>query len=205
MKSDLMNNRYNNPIESLIQSLSKLPGLGQRSARRVALHLLSDKDGALKTLTHTLDDAAQNVQVCGTCYNLDTANPCNVCTGAKRDRNQICVVGHVSDVWAIERTGSYKGLYHVLGGVLSAIDGIGPDQLSINALIQRIDTEKPREVILALSATINGQSTGHYINDLIRDPDIAITRLAHGVPVGGELDYLDDGTIMTALKARREG
>lgn len=156
------------PIETLIGTLSKLPGLGQRSARRMALHLLSDKDGALKTLTHALDDAGRSVRVCTDCFNLDTSNPCRICTGAKRDRSQICVVGHVSDVWAIERTASYKGLYHVLGGVLSAIDGIGPQDLNIDALSARVQSSDIREVILALSATINGQSTAHYIADTIK-------------------------------------
>ena len=193
-----------NVIDTLIKSLSSLPGLGNRSARRIALHLLSNRHDVMPKLMQSLNNAVDNVTECDVCANLDMSQPCRICQSHNRDASQICVVGHVSDVWAIERTGSYKGLYHVLGGVLSAIDGIGPRELNIDSLITRIDSGHIKEVILALSATINGQSTAHYIADMIPNSDaIIITRLAHGVPVGGELDYLDDGTIVTAMNARR--
>ncbi len=192
------------PLENLIRLLSGLPGLGNRSARRIALHLLSKRSTLMMPLAHALSDAAENVKSCSICGNLDMNDPCNICTDDKRYKAQICVVAQVSDVWAIERTAAFKGRYHVLGGLLSALDGIGPEDLRIDKLIDRIHGgEVPvEEVILALSATVDGQSTAHYISDHLSPLGVKVTHLAHGVPVGGELDYLDDGTITTALRSR---
>jgi len=192
----------NGPLDHLIKTLASLPGLGNRSARRVALHLLTKRTGALSQLSKALQTAERDVCECGDCGNLDTINPCRICQSVKRDRSQICVVSQVSDVWAIERTGIYKGLYHVLGGVLSALDGITPDDLRIDTLVQRTANNDITEVILGLGATVDGQSTAHYIADYIGRDGLNVTRLAHGMPVGGELDYLDDGTITTALNSR---
>tara|TARA_R110002095_G_scaffold121273_4_gene105533 strand:- start:333 stop:926 length:594 start_codon:yes stop_codon:yes gene_type:complete len=192
------------PLEHLIRMLSGLPGLGNRSARRIALHLLSKRGSLMMPLSHALSDAAENVKSCNSCGNLDMIDPCAICCSPKRDRTQICVVSQVSDVWAIERTGAYKGLYHVLGGLLSALDGIGPEDLRINLLVENVKASNDalEEVILALSATVDGQSTAHYISDHIVPLGVKVSHLAHGVPVGGELDYLDDGTITTALRSR---
>lgn len=192
------------PLEHLIRLLSGLPGLGNRSARRIALHLLSQRGRLMMPLANALKDAAENVKSCSVCGNLDMIDPCAICTDERRDNSQICVVAQVSDVWAIERTHSYKGRYFVLGGLLSALDGVGPDDLKIDRLINNIKTSDPAvgEVILALSATVDGQSTAHYISDHITPLNVHVTHLAHGVPVGGELDYLDDGTITTALRSR---
>ncbi|MGN7437069.1 MAG: recombination mediator RecR [Alcanivorax sp.] len=192
------------PLENLIRMLSGLPGLGNRSARRIALHLLSKRGSLMMPLAHALSDAAENVKSCGTCGNLDMADPCHICRDERRNKAQICVVAQVSDVWAIDRTGSYKGQYHVLGGLLSALDGIGPEDLRINQLIDRVrgQSDSVDEVILALSATVDGQSTAHYISDHIKPLGVKVSHLAHGMPVGGDLDYLDDGTITTALRAR---
>lgn len=191
------------PLDQLIKRLSSLPGLGNRSARRIALHLLNRKDTLMLPLAEDLQQAAEKIRECGQCGNLDMRDPCSLCSDARRDVSQICVVAHVSDLWAIERTSSYKGLYHVLGGVLSALDGVGPEQLNIRTLESRATLPETQEVILALSATVDGQSTAHYIADRIAREGLRITHLAHGVPVGGELDYLDDGTIVTALKSRK--
>ncbi len=192
------------PLEHLIRLLSGLPGLGNRSARRIALHLLANRGRLMMPLAHALSDAAENVKACSVCGNLDMADPCGICTDGRRDGAQICVVAQVSDVWAIERTHSYKGRYFVLGGLLSALDGVGPNDLRIDRLIENIKSADPvvGEVILALSATVDGQSTAHYISDHITPLNVTVTHLAHGVPVGGELDYLDDGTITTALRSR---
>lgn len=190
------------PLYNLIKMLSGLPGLGNRSARRIALHLLSQRDGAMLPLANALKDAAENVKECSTCGNLDMHSPCAICADSKRIQGTLCVVGQVSDLWAIERTGAFKGPYHVLGGLLSALDGIGPLDLRIPQLVQRAKNGAFSEIILALSATVDGQSTAHYIADQLDGIDVKITRLAHGVPVGGELDYLDEGTITTALKSR---
>lgn len=190
------------PLDTLVKLLATLPGLGSRSAKRVALHLLTRKDGLMIPLARALSDAAENVKHCRVCGNLDTTETCRVCRDETRDRSTICVVASVADLWAIERTGSYKGLYHILGGVLSALDGVGPQDLKIEELMDRIRADGAQEIILALSATVDGQSTAHYIMDRLTDFDVKTTRLAHGVPVGGELDYLDDGTITTALKSR---
>lgn len=194
----------NTPLDHLIRLLGAMPGLGNRSARRIALHLLSKRGSLMMPLSNALKDAAENVKSCGVCGNLDMIDPCAICCDPKRLATQICVVSQVSDVWAIERTGAFKGRYHVLGGLLSALDGIGPKELRIDSLVLRINeaSEKPEEVILALSATVDGQSTAHYISDYLSASGVKISHLAHGVPVGGELDYLDDGTIITALRSR---
>lgn len=192
----------NGPLDQLIRQLAALPGLGPRSARRAALHLIARKDDVMLPLARTLEHTAETVKICSICGNLDHADPCRICTDQGRDRTTICVVATVGDLWVIERTGGYKGKYHVLGGVLSALDGIGPEDLRLNSLISRTRDEAPKEIILALSATVDGQSTAHVIMDMLGDLPAKVTRLAHGVPVGGELDYLDDGTILTAMKSR---
>ncbi|HPF77837.1 MAG TPA: recombination mediator RecR [Alphaproteobacteria bacterium] len=190
------------PLDLLIKQLSSLPGLGRRSAKRIALHLLTHKDTQMLPLAKNLSHTAEIIQTCDSCGNLDEGEICRICRDPKRDRETICVVASVADLWAVERTRSYRGIYHVLGGVLSALDGVGPKDLAIESLVSNVAENNCKEVILALSATVDGQSTAHYITDLLNKPDIKITRLAHGMPVGGELDYLDDGTISTALKAR---
>ncbi len=197
-----MNN--DGPLEHLMRLLSNLPGLGNRSARRIALHLLSKRGSLMMPLAHALQDAAENVKNCGICGNLDMVDPCSICCNHKRSKAQICVVAQVSDVWAIERTGAFKGSYHVLGGLLCALDGIGPQDLRIDKLVERVKdgADNLEEVILALSATVDGQTTAHYISDHLNPLGVKISHLAHGVPVGGELDYLDDGTIITALRER---
>lgn len=195
-----MNNQ--GPLDQLIRTLSGLPGLGQRSARRIALHLLTKRTSTMIPLANMLQKAAEDIKECEICGNLDMHSPCNICSSTKRDTHSICVVAQVSDLWAIERTGSFKGTYHVLGGLLSALDGIGPQDLRIDGLIARCNDPDIKEVILALSATVDGQSTAHYIADQLDATRLTISRLAQGVPVGGELDYLDAGTITTALKSR---
>ncbi len=190
------------PLDLLIKQLSSLPGLGRRSAKRIALHLLTHKDSQMIPLAKNLNHTADIIQTCDSCGNLDEGDICRICRDHKRDRETLCVVANVADLWAVERTRSYRGIYHVLGGVLSALDGIGPKDLAIESLIANVNENHCKEVILALSATVDGQSTAHYITDLLNNPEIKITRLAHGMPIGGELDYLDDGTISTALKAR---
>jgi recombination protein RecR len=190
------------PLNNLTRMLAGLPGLGNRSARRVALHLLSKRRTAMIPLAEALKRAAEEVRECDICSNLDMQDPCGICQDPRRDRSKICVVAGVSDLWAIERTGAFKGTYHVLGGLLSAIDGIGPKELRIEQLVNRSNDAAIEEIILALSATVDGQSTAHYIADHLDAGRLKLTRLAHGVPVGGELDYLDDGTIITALKSR---
>jgi recombination protein RecR len=190
-------------IEQLVRLLAKLPGLGPRSARRAALMLLKKKDQLLRPLAEALANAADNVVSCHVCGNLDTHDPCTVCTDGRRDAGLVCVVEEVADLWAIERTAGFKGVYHVVGGTLSALDGRGPQDLNVASLVERCAAGGVREVVLALNATVEGQTTSHYIADRLKDSAVAVTRLAHGVPVGGELDYLDDGTLVAALKARR--
>ncbi|MEP3247696.1 MAG: recombination mediator RecR [Sneathiella sp.] len=192
-------------IEQLIQLLSKLPGLGSRSARRATLFLIKHKESLLTPLGEAMAAAAANVKTCETCGNLDTISPCGICTNVARDRKVICVVEDVSDLWALERAGVFSGLYHVLGGTLSALDGVGPEDLRVEPLLGRVSTGEIREVILALNATVDGQTTSHYLGDRLTDENASVTvsHLAHGVPIGGELDYLDDGTLATALKSRR--
>ncbi len=190
-------------IERLVQLLARLPGLGPRSARRAALHLLKKKEALMLPLATAMAETAARVSPCTICGNLDSADPCYVCTDARRDAGLVCVVESVADLWALERSGSFRGRYHVLGGTLSALDGVAPSDLNIDALVRRVNDGGIREVILATNATVEGQTTAHYITDRIAPAGIALTRLAHGVPVGGELDYLDDGTLNAALKARR--
>jgi len=190
-------------IDRLIQMLAKLPGLGPRSARRAALHLIKNRESLLQPLSTAMEAAADNVNSCSTCGNLDTADPCTICTDAKRDQSLVCVVEEVADLWALERTASFRGLYHVLGGVLSPLDGVGPEDLTIDRLLARARQDQVKEIILATGATVDGKTTAHYITDRLAGAVIAISELAHGIPVGGELDYLDDGTLAAALKDRR--
>ncbi len=190
-------------IEKLIQLLAKLPGLGPRAARRAALDLLKRRDTLLKPLAEALNVAAERIVSCGTCGNLDTVNPCSICVEAKRDPAMLCVVEEVADLWAIERSAAFRGRYHVLGGVLSALDGIGPEDLSIARLVERASAPDVREIILAMNATVEGQTTAHYVIDRLAGTNVQVTRLAHGLPVGGELDSLDDGTLTAALRSRR--
>ena len=196
-------NVHSQEIQQLIHILSRLPGLGPRSGRRVALHLLKKRDQVLKPLAHALLDADAAIVNCEHCFLLDTSSPCSICSDIKRDPSKLCIVADVSDVWAIERAHSFRGTYHVLGGLLSAMDAITPQQLTIQPLLKRFENTQITEVILALSATIEGQTTLHYLADILKPYNISITTLAHGVPVGGELDYLDDGTLTTAFSARR--
>ncbi len=212
-------------LDRLIHLLARLPGLGPRSARRAALKMIQKPETLMLPLAAALEQAAENIRACATCGNLDTGDTCAICRDPARDGTLVCVVEDVGDLWALERSGAFKGLYHVLGGTLSALDGRGPEQLNVAALVERVqagadaDTAganagtaganaetgqgRPREVILALSATVDGQTTAHYIAERLAGLGVTVTRLAHGVPVGGELDYLDDGTLSAALKARR--
>lgn len=190
-------------IEALIKTLSRLPGIGPRSARRVALHLIQKRDQTLVPLTQALSRVLETVSVCDVCGNIDSRNPCGQCCDQKRDDHLLCVVETVADLWAMDRGGIFQGRFHVLGGTLSAIDGIGPENLTIPALLDRVHNGTVQEVIIATNATVDGQTTAHYVADQLRNTGVSITRLAHGVPVGGELDYLDDGTLGTALRARR--
>jgi recombination protein RecR len=189
-------------IERLIQLLARLPGLGPRSARRAALHLLRKREELMEPLTAALGDALEKIVVCDTCANIDTRNPCSVCADPTRDPSLLVAVESVADLWALERAGVVAGRYHVLGGTLSALDGIGPDDLNIASLVSRAHDPEVKEVVLALSATVDGQTTAHYTTDLLRNADVKVTRLAHGVPVGGELDYLDEGTLSAAIRQR---
>jgi recombination protein RecR len=192
-----------NPLESLIKRLSRLPGLGPRSARRAALHLLKNKETTMLPLAEELDHVARTIKTCVECGNLDLTDKCRICFDSRRDATRICVVEDVADLWAMERAGIFSGLYHVLGGTLSALDGRGPKELGIERLVARAANIEEGEVILATSATVDGQTTAHYIGERLERDGMAITRLAHGVPVGGELNYLDDGTLTQAMKARR--
>jgi recombination protein RecR len=190
-------------IERLVQLLARLPGLGPRSARRAALQLLKRRETLLEPLARALAEAAAAIKACSVCGNLDSQDPCAVCADPRREAGLVCVVAEVGDLWALERSGAFKGRYHVLGGMLSALDGVGPEQLNIQALVARAGRGELREAILALDATVDGQTTAHYIAERLSVLPVKVTRLAHGVPVGGELDYLDDGTIAAALNARR--
>ncbi|HEY7990081.1 MAG TPA: recombination mediator RecR [Stellaceae bacterium] len=192
-----------NEIDQLIQLLAKLPGLGPRSARRAALYLLKRRESLLTPLAQGLADAAAHVAQCSQCGNLDTTDPCAICADARRDGTHLCVVEDVADLWAIERSGAFAGRYHVLGGTLSALEGVGPEELRVEQLVARVARDGVGEVILALSATVEGQTTAHYLADRLGQSAVAVTRLAQGVPMGGELDYLDDGTLSAALAARR--
>ena len=203
------------PLDQLIQRLARLPGLGPRSARRTALYLLKNRDQIMLPLASEMDHAARTVRACVECGNLDLSDTCSLCRDTRRDSRRICVVEDVSDLWAIERAGIFSGLYHVLGGTLSALDGRGPRELGIDRLIQRVtrfetngqanppdEAGEAGEIILATSATVDGQTTAHYIAERLEHLPVKVTRLAHGVPVGGELNYLDDGTLAQAMKAR---
>ncbi|HEX7775536.1 MAG TPA: recombination mediator RecR [Parvibaculum sp.] len=190
-------------IERLIQLLSKLPGLGPRSARRAVLQLIKKKETLLAPLAVAMADAVEKACICTTCGNVDTQDPCAICRDTTRDPSVICVVEDVGDLWALERAGVHKGRYHVLGGVLSALDGVGPNDLNIGALTERAANGEVKEIILAMNATVDGQTTAHYITDRLEGTGLIVSRLAHGVPVGGELDYLDDGTLAAAMKSRR--
>jgi recombination protein RecR len=190
-------------IEKLIQLLARLPGLGPRSARRAVLHLIKNREKLMDPLTVALEDAQDKVSVCDECGNVDSLNPCTICSDPRRDRTLICVVEEVGDVWALERASAWNGLYHVLGGTLTALGGVTPDDLAIGQLLERATDGIVKEVVLATNATVDGQTTAHYITERLKDQGIATSRLAHGVPVGGELDYLDEGTLTQAIRARR--
>jgi recombination protein RecR len=189
-------------IERLIQLLAKLPGLGPRSARRAALHLIDRKEELLVPLARAMEVAVERIVTCSTCGNIDTSDPCLICTDPRRDPTTIVVVEEVADLWALERAGAINARYHVLGGVLSPLDGIGPDDLRIDGLVERVAAGGVAEVIIAVNATVEGQTTAHYLTDRLQAFDLKISRLAHGVPVGGELDYLDDGTLAAAVRSR---
>ena len=189
-------------IERLIQLLAKLPGLGPRSARRAALHLIKKKDQLLVPLSEAMGIAVRDIGICSVCGTVDTSDPCTICSDDKRDPSVLVVVEDVSDLWALERASAVNARYHVLGGTLSPLDGVGPDELNLASLIDRCGAPEIQEVILAISATVEGQTTAHYIMDQLGHLDVHVTRLAHGVPIGGELDYLDEGTLAQALKAR---
>jgi len=192
-----------NELDRLAHLLGKLPGLGPRSSGRVALHLLKQKESLMLPLASALADAAHNVSRCEICGNLDSNNPCRICTDQERDKSTCCVVKEVGDLWALERSGVYNGQYHVMGGLLSALDGIGPQELRCEDLVKRASNNSMKEIILAMDATVDGQTTAYYLVELLSESNISVTWLARGVPVGGELGYLDDGTIAQALKARR--
>jgi len=189
-------------IERLIQLLARLPGLGPRSARRAALHLIKKRELLMAPLQAALQTALDKIEICKTCGNIDTQNPCTVCTDPRRDPAVIVVVADVADLWALERAHAINARYHVLGGTLSPLDGVGPEDLSINALVTRAHAPEVSEIVLALNATVDGQTTAHYVTDLLADANVKVTRLAHGVPVGGELDYLDEGTLSAAIRQR---
>ncbi len=190
-------------IERLIQLLARLPGLGPRSARRAALQLVDKRETLMVPLAEALAEAAAKVRTCGICGNFDTIDPCAVCADAGRDAGVLCVVADVASLWAMERSGCFHGRYHVLGGLLSALDGIGPEELGVTRLVERARAPAVTEVILATPATVEGQTTAHYLADRLAASGVTVSGLAHGVPVGGELDYLDDGTITAAIRARR--
>lgn len=190
-------------IDTLIKLLSKLPGLGPRSARRAALDLIKKREALMRPLSHALLDAADKIAECTICSNLDVGSPCHICAAPGRDQTTICVVQDVGDLWAMERAAAFRGTYHVLGGTLSAIEGVRPEDLNIEGLVRRANEGSVAEIILAMNATVDGQTTAHYITDQLKGSGASISRLAHGVPVGGELDYLDDGTITAAMKSRR--
>lgn len=190
-------------LQRLIDLLAKMPGLGPRSAKRAALYLLKKREPVMRPLAFALDDAANKVKACSACGNWDSIDPCAVCADNERDGATLCVVQDVGDLWALERAGAHKGRYHVLGGLLSPLDGVGPDDLNMGALIARANEETVTEIILALPATVDGQTTAHYLTEHLETSGVSVTRLSQGVPVGGELDYLDEGTLAAAMKARR--
>ena len=189
-------------IERLIQLLARLPGLGPRSARRAALHLMRKRSELLAPLAGAMQTAADSIVVCERCGSLDTADPCKICADPRRDPNVLVVVDNVGDLWALERAGALHACYHVLGGTLSPLDGVGPDDLNLTTLVGRVAEGGVGEVVLALNATVDGQTTAHYVTDMLSHLPVKITRLAHGVPIGGELDYLDEGTLSAAMRQR---
>jgi recombination protein RecR len=189
-------------IERLIQLLARMPGLGPRSARRAALHLIKKREQLMTPLADALQAAIEKITICRICGNIDSQNPCTVCTDPRRDPSVLVVVADVADLWALERANAVNARYHVLGGTLSPLDGVGPEDLTIDQLVTRAHADEVKELILALSATVDGQTTAHYITDLVTNAGVKVTRLAHGVPVGGELDYLDEGTLAAAIKQR---
>ena len=193
-----------NEIDNFIKLLSKLPGLGPRSGRRAALAIIKQKERLLLPLKEAFNDISEKIIICEICNNIDLKSPCAICSNKNKDLNIICVVEEISDLWAIERAGVFKGYYHILGGELNAVDGVGAEQLNIEKLGQRIKQNDVQEIILALSATIDGQTTLHFLIDYLEDFNIKITKLAHGIPIGGELDYLDDGTLTQAILSRTE-
>lgn len=190
-------------IDALAQSLSRLPGLGPRSARRVVLHLMKKRESALQPLLAALGAVNENLKTCSICANIDTISPCHICNDSKRDTRSLCVVEEVSDLWALDRSRLFAGRYHVLGGKLSALDGVRPEDLHIDKLINRLRGGDVDEVVLAMNATLEGQATSHYIAERLEEFPVRLTQLAHGLPIGGELDYLDEGTLAQALRARR--
>ncbi len=192
-----------NEIRNLEYLFSRLPGFGPRSARRIVLYLLKKRDTLMTPLSSAITLAVNNVQDCSICGNIDTLDPCNICKDPKRDKNIICVIEDVTDLWALEKVQSFKGKFHVLGGVLSALDGVGPEDLRIDELISRVKKNDAKEIIIALPVTVDGQTTAHYLKENLENLELSITQLSHGVPVGGELDYLDDGTITAAISSRR--
>jgi recombination protein RecR len=189
-------------IERLIQLLARLPGLGPRSARRAALHLIRKREDLLGPLADALQTARDKIVICATCGNIDTCDPCTVCADQRRDHTTLIVVETVADLWALERAAALRAAYHVLGGTLSPLDGVGPKDLNLATLLDRVARDRIQEVILAVNATVDGQTTAHYITDLLAPLNVKTTRLAHGVPVGGELDYLDEGTLAAAMRSR---
>lgn len=191
-------------IDKLSKLIAKLPALGTRSSRRIVLHLLKKKDSVLLPLISALQEVADNINKCPICGNFDTQIPCSICSNTSRDLETVCIIQDVADLWAMERIGTYKGQYHILGGVLSALDGITPEDLNIETLFLRINKNQIKEIILALPATIDGQITSHYLISRFKEYPVKITTLAQGIPIGGELDYMDDGTIQMALNARKE-
>lgn len=190
-------------LQRLIDLLAKLPGLGPRSAKRAALHLLGKREPLMRPLAYALADAAEKVKTCSTCGNWDSIDPCAICAEPERDPKVLCVVADVADLWALERAGAHRGRYHVLGGLLSPLDGVGPQDLNLAALAARAQGGAVAEIVLALPATVDGQTTAHYVADLLKAASVAVTRLSQGVPVGGELDQLDEGTLSAAMKSRR--
>ena len=200
-----MKQKYSNEeINKLILLISKLPGLGPKSASRAVLHLLKRKEQLMIPLSEALLTASDKIITCEECGNIDLNSPCNMCTDEDRNITQICVVEDVADLWALEKSGVFKGYYHVLGGNLSAINGIGPDELNIKKLVDRVGNKSIKEVILALSTTVDGQTTAHYVADCLSNSDVEVSRLGQGVPVGGELDYMDEGTIAAAISSRQK-
>ncbi|EHH68817.1 recombination mediator RecR [Gluconobacter morbifer] len=195
--------KSSNEIEQLIGLLARLPGLGPRSARRAALSLLRQPESRMLPLAHLMERAASTVRTCSLCGNLDTADPCHICTDPMRDQGLVCVVENVGDLWALERAGVHRGVYQVLGGTLSALAGLGPDDLNIAPLMGRIENGGVREVILALGATVEGATTAHWLQERLASTGVPVSRVGHGVPMGGALDVLDDGTLAAALTARR--